>query len=111
MKQIVIGLVLIIALSASAQNSSSAGSVRVPDAATAISIARPAAVKVYGKHQIDYEEPLTASLNDGVWSVYGTLCCPDRNDKRNCEALCVGGVVEVRIRQKDGKVLSVTHTM
>ncbi|SRR6266568_2050743 len=97
MKQIVIGLLLIIALSVSAQDSSSAGTVRVPNVATG------------GKRQIDYEEPLTASLRDGVWSVYGTLCCPDRDGKRNCEALCVGGVAKVQIRQEDGKVLSVTH--
>ena len=85
--------------------------VRVPDAATAIAIGRTTAIKVYGKRQIDYEEPLNASLDNGVWSVYGTLCCPDREGKRTCETgKCVGGVVTVKIRQGDGKILSIGHT-
>jgi NTF2 fold immunity protein/Carboxypeptidase regulatory-like domain len=84
--------------------------VRVPDAATAVAIARPAATKVFGKRQIDSEEPLNASLNDGVWSVYGTLCCVDRDGKPTCDGRCVGGTVLVKIRQRDGKILSITHT-
>jgi hypothetical protein len=32
-----------------------------------LSIAEPALIKVYGKRQIDYERPLTATLDDGVW--------------------------------------------
>lgn len=84
----------------------------VPDADTAIAIARRAAIKIYGKSKIDYEEPLTASVEDGVWSVYGTLCCSDREGKRTCEVgQCVGGVVKVQIRQSDGSILSMSHTM
>ena len=83
---------------------------RVPDSATAIAIARHAAIKVYGKRIIEYEEPLTASLDDGAWIVGGTLCCPDLNGKRVCEiARCVGGVVKIKIRQRDGRILSMTH--
>jgi hypothetical protein len=103
-------LLLTVALSASGQNSSSQTHVRVPDAATAIAIARPAAIHVYGKKKIDYEEPLNASIKEGVWSVYGTLCCPDRQGRRSCEVgACVGGVVIVRIRQSDGRIMSITH--
>lgn len=110
MKQLIPALLFVIALSSSAKDSP-AKRVPVADAATAVAIARPAAIKVYGRSQIANEEPLTASLADGVWSVYGTLCCPDRKGKRSCVAgACVGGVVKVEIRQSDGKVLSITHT-
>jgi hypothetical protein len=32
---------------------------------------------VYGKKQIESEEPFTAQLKDDVWTVSGTLRCPD----------------------------------
>jgi hypothetical protein len=87
------------------------GCIRVPDAATALSIAEPALAKVYGKRQIDYEKPLTAKLENGVWKVYGTLCCPDRNERRTCEAgKCDGRVAALELRQSDGKILSISHT-
>jgi hypothetical protein len=84
--------------------------VRVPDAKSAISIAEPALIKTYGKRQIDYERPLTAKLDSGIWTVYGTLCCPDRNGHRTCEeGKCVGGVAVLKLRQSDGKILSIMH--
>jgi len=87
------------------------GCVRVPDAATAVSVAEPALAKVYGKRQIDDEKPLTAKLENGVWKVYGTLCCLDRNGRRTCETgKCNGGVAALELRQSDGKILSISHT-
>ncbi len=87
------------------------GCVRVPDAATAISIAEPALAKVYGRRQIDYEKPLTAKLENGVWKVYGTLCCPDRNGRRTCDTgKCDGGVAALELRQSDGQIVSISHT-
>ena len=97
---------LAIALASSAQLPKDA---RVPNSATAIAIGSHAAIRVYGKKIIDDEEPLKAFLHDGVWTVDGTLCCLDRNGKRNCEGRCVGGVVVIKIRQSDGKILSMTH--
>jgi NTF2 fold immunity protein len=83
----------------------------VPDAATALSIAERALIKVYGKRQIDYEQPLTATLDNGIWSVYGTLCCPGSKGQRTCEVgKCAGGVAALRLRQSDGKILSISHT-
>jgi NTF2 fold immunity protein len=106
-------IVLFVAGGSMAQEppSQSTTQVRVPDSATALSIAEPALIKVYGKKQIDYEMPLTATFEDGIWSIYGTLCCPDRNGRRTCEVgKCLGGVAALRLRQRDGKVLSVSHT-
>ena len=103
-------LLLTISLALSGQDSSSPDNVRVPDATSAIAIATPAAIHVYGKKKIDYEEPLSASIEKGVWSVFGTLCCPDREGKRSCEVgRCLGGVVIVRIRKSNGRILSITH--
>ena len=95
-------LAVVLPVSAVAQRV--AASVAVPDATAAVNIAEPVAIKVYGKKQIVYEQPLTAVLDDGVWDVYGTLCCPDRKGHRTCGVgKCVGGVVHVSIQQSDGK--------
>ena len=111
MRTAILGTLLLMVLTSSAQDSQPSTSVRVPDAATALSIAEPALIKVYGKRQIDYERPLTAALDDGIWNVYGTLCCPDRKGRRTCETgKCLGGVAAVKVRQSDGKILSISHT-
>jgi len=96
---------------AAGQKSRERPDIRIRDAAAAINIAEPALVRVYGKRQIDYEKPLKATLQNGVWHVYGTLCCPDGNGKPTCEeGQCVGGVALAKVRQSDGKILSITHT-
>jgi hypothetical protein len=75
------------------------------------SMAEPALTKVYGKCQVEYEKPLAVILEDAIWSVYGTLCCPDRKGRRTCEVgQCVGGVAALKLRQNDGKLLSNSHT-
>jgi hypothetical protein len=112
MKSAVLGTLLFIAFTmiAPSLRSQSATGVAVPDAATALKIAEPAFVKTYGKRQIDYERPLTAKLDHGVWSIYGTLCCPDRNGQRTCEeGRCDGGVAVLKLRQRDGEILSIQH--
>lgn len=108
MKAILFTLCLVFALDIVAQKSGTA-SVRVPDSESAIAIAHKRAGKIYGEKQIAGEEPLHAVLKDGIWTVYGTLCCPDGEGKRRCNESCDGGVVEVRIRRSDGKVLSISH--
>jgi NTF2 fold immunity protein len=110
MRTSILCALLLLAFTSSAQNSHPTTKVRVPDAATALSIAEPALIKVYGKRQIDYERPLTATLDDGIWSVYGTLCCPDPKGQRTCDGRCVGGVAVLKLRQSDGKILSISHT-
>ena len=111
MRTVILAALLLVAIPSAAQDSQHATSVCVPDAATALSIAEPALIKVYGKRQIDYEKPLTAMLKDGVWGVYGTLCCPDSKGNRVCEPdKCDGGVAALKLRQSDGKILSISHT-
>lgn len=79
----------------------------VPDSATAVKIAEAVLIPVYGKKQIESEEPFTAKLKDGVWTVYGTLRCPD--GKGGTTTICVGGVAEIRISKDDARILSMSH--
>jgi hypothetical protein len=110
---VILGAVLAVSfiLAAPDSRSQSKTQVAVSDPATALKIAEHTLVKEYGKQRIDSERPLTAKLEGGIWIVYGTLCCPDRNGHRTCEeGKCVGGVAILKLRQSDGKILSITHT-
>jgi hypothetical protein len=75
----------------------------VPDSATAVKIAEAVLIPVYGEKQIQSEQPFTAKLKKGVWSVQGTLHCPDG------KANCFGGVAEIQISKDDGRILSMSH--
>jgi hypothetical protein len=112
MKRVLLRALLLAACALTADSrSQTTAEVRVPDAATAIRIAEPALIKKYGKRQIDNERPLTAKLDGGIWSIYGTLCCPDQNGQRTCEqGRCVGGVAVLKLHQRDGKILSIIHS-
>ena len=81
---------------------------RVADPEAAVKIAEKALIKIYGKKQIESERPFKATLEDGVWTVYGTLNCKDKNG--NHTDMCVGGVAVARISERDGRVLSTGHT-
>ena len=70
----------------------------VPDAKTAISIARAILIPIYGAKQIAAEEPLKATLKDDLWIVSGSL--------RRGRA---GGVAEAHIRKSDCQVVLVIH--
>lgn len=69
----------------------------VPDAETAIQIAKAVWFPIYGRDNIEKQKPFTAHLRDGVWTVTGTLHAQ------------VGGVALADIAQTDGKVIRVTH--
>jgi hypothetical protein len=49
----------------------------VPDSDTAVQIAEAVLVPVYGQKTIEFEKPLVAKLEKDVWTVSGTLRCPD----------------------------------
>ncbi|MGE5112130.1 MAG: NTF2 fold immunity protein [Acidobacteriaceae bacterium] len=108
MKTTILALAMTVTLSAEAQQPTS--TVKVPDAATAVSIAEKALGKIYGKSKVNAERPFKATLSDGVWHVGGTLYCTDKGGKVITDA-CVGGVAMADIRQSDGKVLRTGHTM
>jgi hypothetical protein len=79
----------------------------VPDSATAVKIAEAVLIPVYGEKQIESERPFTAKLKDNVWTVYGSLHCPD--GKGGTTTCCNGGVAEVQISKVDAHILSLIH--
>jgi len=80
----------------------------VPDAETAIKIADSELSHVYGKKQIQSEHPLTARLKDGIWTVWGSLHCPD--GKGGVTDTCLGGVARIEMSERDVRILSISHT-
>jgi hypothetical protein len=71
----------------------------IEDKETAISVAEPILFKIYGRAAITSERPYECYLIDGYWYISGTL--PKKND--------TGGVFEIIISSKDGKVIKLTH--
>ncbi len=72
----------------------------VPDKDTAVAIAYAVAVPIYGKKEMDEEKPFRAELENGVWTVLGTLNCGS----------CVWGTLVMQIDKASGNVLFLTHT-
>jgi len=81
----------------------------VPDSKTAVKIAEAVLIPVYGEKQIESERPFTATLKNGVWTVTGTLRCPD--GKGGTTTSCDGGVAEVQISKNDARILYMSHGM
>lgn len=81
----------------------------VPDSATAIQIAEAVLVPVYGKKKIEAEKPFTAQLKDNIWTISGTLRCPDGKGGFTPESDCDGGTAVVQISKKDAHIISMTH--
>ena len=73
----------------------------VPDEKTAIQIAESVLVAVYGNDVLN-ERPFNVLIDKkrGVWFISGTL--PDDH---------VGGVAEITIRIRDGKIMRIYHSM
>ena len=79
----------------------------VPDSETAIKIAEAVLVPVYGEKQIRSEEPFVAELKGDVWTVGGTLRCPD--GKGGFTTDCEGGTAVVKLSKTNGRVLFMLH--
>jgi hypothetical protein len=70
----------------------------VPGKATAVVIALAVLSSIYGEAQIKSQAPYVATLENGVWTVTGTL-----------PAGLKGGVAVVEISEVTGKIMTVTH--
>ena len=79
----------------------------VPDETTAIKIAEAVLIPVYGEKQIESERPFKAVLENDIWTVDGTLHCPD--GKGGVTTMCVGGTAEVKLSKTDGRILKMIH--
>jgi len=73
----------------------------VPDAKTAVAIARAVLIPVYGEDTIRGEEPLIANRHGEEWYVDGTLQCAPH---------CLGGTVFVAISARTGAIITMFHT-
>src|SRR5437660_8623001 len=81
----------------------------VPDSATAVKIAEAVLVPVYGQKLIESERPFTSELKADVWTVSGTLHCPDGKGGFKSGYSCRGGAATVQISKTDAHVVSMTH--
>ena len=79
----------------------------VPDKQTAVRIAEAVLIPVYGEQQIASERPFKARLKGDVWTVEGTLHCPDGNG--GVTTNCDGGTAVVKISKIDGRIISMIH--
>ncbi len=75
----------------------------VPDAKTAIQVAKAILIAHYGENQIKQELPLRVTQKVNVWRIEGTLKKPWFGDT------VMGGVAEIEISAIDGKVLNMCH--
>lgn len=82
---------------------------RIPNEGTALKVAEPELIALYGASVIDSERPLTAGLSENMWIVSGTLHCSD--GKGGTATVCVGGVATAHLSKSDGRVLELFHTM
>jgi hypothetical protein len=73
----------------------------IPDERTAVAVAEAVFSPVYGKDYVDKFLPYHAELQDGLWTVYGTLR----------PAGAHGGTPQLRINKQDGRVLEIWHSM
>jgi NTF2 fold immunity protein len=81
----------------------------VPDSETAVKVAEAVLVPVYGKSQVESERPFVAKLKTDVWTVSGTLHCPDAQGGTTTTN-CNGGVAVVEISRTDARILSMVHS-
>jgi len=70
----------------------------VPNEKTAIAIAVAVWNPIYGEEKIKKEKPYSAMLSNGIWFVSGSL--PEGY---------LGGVAEIEILKKNGKVIRLSH--
>ncbi len=67
---------------------------------TAVKIAIPILVETYGEDKIESERPYKVSIeNDSIWNIEGSYNSIG----------CCGGVFEMQISAKDGRVLYMMH--
>jgi hypothetical protein len=75
----------------------------VPDSATAVAIAVAVWTPIYGASRIASERPYSATLEDGIWTVLGSL--PEAPPGY----ATVGGVALAEISKADGRILRISH--
>ena len=98
---------IVILLAASSAQSYTPKDGFVPDSITVVKVAEAVLIPVYGKEKIESERPFKATLENGVWTIDGTLHCSDGNGSVTTN--CVGGTAQVKLSKADGRVLRMIH--
>ena len=75
----------------------------VPNQETAVRIAEAVLIPIYGEKLVARERPFHATVKEKVWTVSGTLHCPDGGNA------CFGGTAMVQLSKEDGRILYITH--
>jgi hypothetical protein len=105
------GLVLLSSAAVSRGRQSNAGYVPavgyVPNEVVNVKIAEAVLTPVNGKKKIASERLFKATLKDDVWTVQGTLTCPDA--KGGITTFCVGGTATVKLSKVDARVVFMMH--
>jgi hypothetical protein len=70
----------------------------IKDSVSLVKYAEPILFKIYSEKQIRSEKPYVVNLKNGIWTMDGTL---PKGYK--------GGTFHIEIRERDGKLISVTH--
>ncbi|PTQ97940.1 NTF2 fold immunity protein of polymorphic toxin system component [Mucilaginibacter yixingensis] len=70
----------------------------LPDVKTAVTVAEAYLFKIYGKERIEGERPYLVFKYKGYWFVTGSLTSGAK-----------GGVFDMILNPKDGKVITCTH--
>jgi NTF2 fold immunity protein len=80
----------------------------VPDSATAVRIAVAVWIPLYGESTIMAQQPITAKLQDSVWTVTGRLV-PSASPVFVIDGNVVSGsALAAKISQRDGRILQVS---
>lgn len=89
----------------------------VPDSAAAVRVAIAIWTTIYGDGQLMTQHTVTATLNDGTWTVTGTVLSrhafnPGRNFTMNGQAIepLSGDMAVIKISKRDGRILYQGHT-
>jgi hypothetical protein len=81
----------------------------IPDQKTAVAITKAILLPIYKQAGVDNQEPFSASLNRGVWTVSGAHASQPLHPVQPNRGSAVGGVmkevVEVKISQANGMIL------
>jgi len=80
----------------------------VPDEQTAIKLAEAILFPIYGEKTIRSERPYVVKLQDGRWSVDGSLPKPPSAPPGMISQI-VGGTFHIVISQRDGQVIEIGH--
>ncbi len=70
----------------------------IPDKETAVKIAVAVWIPIYGKKEIENQEPYDAVLENGIWFVSGSM--PEDR---------LGGAAEAEIIKENGKIIRISH--